>query len=338
MSEHTNLPEVPASALRDVATDERIDRVWRRIDDELSGAPPRTLRAGAAWLWAPAAVVAVFALGVFVGANWMQPEPGEATPLRAEPLLPPAGPIASPEVVLSPAERRNEPKKAPRTRRLRPSPSPHPELQVTPEEIEQTPRPPSPVIPTTVLWQQLYDEGEFELARDAIEAQGGFDAVLGQASPEQLFALSDLARSHNRATALAALREVINKYPDNPNAPIAAYQLGVMLKKEGDLAGAARAFAVYRALSPDGDFSEDALARQVEAAIEQGELVLARQLAEQYAKEFPTGERLDEFREELEAAATTVPSSAVPDTGPAVPMAPEETAEGAPTTDSHVVP
>jgi TolA-binding protein len=178
-----------------------------------------------------------------------------------------------------------------------------------------------------VRWQQLYDDGEFEQARSAVEEQGGFDAVLGQASPEQLFALSDLARPDNRAIALAALREVVNNYPNNPNAPIAAYQLGVMLKKAGDLAGAARAFAVYRALSPDGDFSEDALARQVEAAIEQGELFLARQLAEQYAKEFPTGERLDEFREELETAVTAVQPGLVPDAGSPEPVRPAEVVE-----------
>jgi hypothetical protein len=324
MSERSKLPEVPASALRDIATDQRINRVWRRIDGELSGASPRTLRAGAAWLWAPAAAVAVFALGVFVGANWMRAQPGATTALEAEPLQPPAGPTAAPEVLPSPRERRDEPKKPARTRRLPRTPSPLPELQIAPEAPEQPTQPPAPITQTSAHWQQLYDEGEFEQARDAIETQGGFDAVLGQASPEQLFALSDLARSDNRAIALAALREVVNKYPHNPNAPIAAYQLGVMLKKAGDLAGAARAFAIYRALSPDGDFSEDALARQVEAAIEQGELVLARQLAEQYAKEFPTGERLDEFREELEAAAAYVPPTPAPDAGSAEPIRPAE--------------
>ncbi len=337
MSEHSKLPEVPVSALRDIATEERIDRVWLRIDGELGGASPRTLRAGTAWVWASAAAAAVFTLGVFVGANWMGTEPGAATALTAEPLQPPAGPTTAPEVLPLPREQRDEPKKPPRTRRLPRSPSPLPELQIAPEENEQPPQPLGPITQTSVVWQQLYDEGEFEQARVAIEAQGGFDEVLGQASPEQLFALSDLARSDNRAIALAALREVVNKYPNNPNAPIAAYQLGVMLKKAGDLAGAARAFAVYRALSPDGDFSEDALARQVEAAIEQGELVLARQLAEQYAKEFPTGERLDEFREELEAAAAVQPS-VVSDAGSPEAVRPAEVVEDGSAGDSPDAP
>ena len=109
MSERVKLPEVPASALRDAATGERLDRVWRRLDGDLSGVAPRSLRSASVWIWAPAAAVAMFALGVFVGVNWVRTTPSDATALKAEPLLPPAGPPASPEVLQSPTERRHEP-------------------------------------------------------------------------------------------------------------------------------------------------------------------------------------------------------------------------------------
>ena len=75
--------------------------------------------------------------------------------------------------------------------------------------------------------------------------------------------------------------------------------LGNELFKAHDLAGAEQAFAMYRALSPNGDFAEDALARQIDMASEQGNLDRARGLAEQYLKEFPDGPRTADIQSEL---------------------------------------
>jgi hypothetical protein len=72
--------------------------------------------------------------------------------------------------------------------------------------------------------------------------------------------------------------------------------LGNELAKAGDPDGAAQAFAMYRALSPQGDFAEDALARLFEGAVEQGNLEHARRLAEQYANDFPDGPRGEDIR------------------------------------------
>jgi TolA-binding protein len=303
MKEREKIPAVPVSALRDAATDERVERVWRRLEGSLSAGRPFAWRTASAWAWAPAAVVIVFASGVFVGANWARTEPTAPVELRAEPMHPPAGHTARPEVFKSPTEEPSEPKRKKSRARVHRTQGPLPELEVAPEQVEQTAPAPAPVVQAAPEWQKLCEEGQFEEARIAVEKQGGFDAVLRGASPEQLMLLFDVARDTGTpAQVIAALRRVVDQFPSDPNAPDAAYQLGVWLRKAGDLAGAGRAFATYRALSPDGDFSEDALARQIEAAIEQGELELARQLAEQYAREFPTGDRLAEFQQALQAA------------------------------------
>jgi hypothetical protein len=54
-------------------------------------------------------------------------------------------------------------------------------------------------------------------------------------------------------------------------------------------------------LSPAGDFAEDAAARQVDAALSQGNLELGRRAMEEYAQNFPTGRRLAELRKRLVA-------------------------------------
>src|SRR5690606_28422932 len=95
---------------------------------------------------------------------------------------------------------------------------------------------------------------------------------------------------------------VIQLYPDDPNAPVAAMMLGNLLYRAGDVVGAAEAYALNRSLSPQGDFAEDALAREFEVALEAAHLERARALAMQYEREFPQGRRLGEIREQLERA------------------------------------
>ena len=98
-----------------------------------------------------------------------------------------------------------------------------------------------------------------------------------------------------------------------------------MLEKAGDQAGAADAFAAYRALSPQGDFAEDALARQIRMAVSQQDAQLANRLAAQYDQSFPNGRRAQEIREQLaklrressSAAADADAGAADPEQAPA---------------------
>jgi len=253
-------------------------------------------------LWAPAALMIVFGSGVFVGARWFRAEPVLPTTVAAEPpslgdeQRPAQAPFAPPANTAQPTPDSEE-------KRQPVSPSaPYSEQQSHsgPVVVEQV-GPPTASLPPVVAqpeWQLLADKDDYKAAWQALERQGGFDAVLSRAtSAVQLMSLVDIARANSRrGEAMRALRAVIDRHPGDPRAGIAAYTLGDMLDKAGDSAGAAKAWAEYRALSPKGDFAEDALARQLDAAIANGRVDLAKQLFEQYAKDFPSGRRLGELR------------------------------------------
>ena len=297
MSERNKLPEVPSTALRDHATDERVDRIWQRLEGNLGTNRPRQPRA---LLWAPAAMLIVFGAGVFVGARWVKPA-NVATQVAAEPM--PAGdepPRPAQGPLNAPAARPDEPTQ---NKDKKPSGVPHSGLLGVeqPAEPGVEPAPPTAVMPpvaTQAEWEALADNNEYMSAWQSLDKQGGFDAVLGKAaSATQLMTLYDVARmAKQHASALAALRAVVQRFPKDQRAPLAAYTLGMALEKAGDRAGAAQAFADYRALSPKGDFAEDALARQISAAIAAGNVNLAKQLAEQYAKDFPKSGKLGSIR------------------------------------------
>jgi hypothetical protein len=208
--------------------------------------------------------------------------------------------------------------------------------QVPAFAFDEEPATPSiPMIETPVPsgppeWKQLADSGDFEAAARALDRAGGFDAVLGGSNSAQLMSLVDIARATGgRDRAVLALRRVLDSYPGTPEAPLAAWTLGNVLEQAGDEAGAAEAFALYRRLSPSGDFAEDAVVREVEAALERGNLELASQLIDQYAKDYPQGRRLDEFRRELEDLRAA-DAGVVEQPPAAAPTAPPSQVKGAP--------
>ncbi len=310
MTGRDRIPELAPSALADVATEERVERVWKRLEGDLGAAEaPGLVRSRSRrlpdWvLWAPAAAVIVFGSGLFVGRAF-PPAPGPRVEMGPELMVPEeraAGPEPAPRAEPTsrdPSERTTEQRPL---RRRRPRPVLADPPSVEPEAVVSEPvEPVREVVPPE--WYRLWDEDEYQKAREAIERQGGFDTALEQASADQAMAMVDLARfSHENALAIEALRRVVDRYPTDPNAPIAALMLGNMLEHAGDTQGAAEAFQAYRALSPEGDFAEDALARQIEAALEQRDPVRARELLTQYEQEFPNGNRIEELRAELHEA------------------------------------
>jgi hypothetical protein len=163
-------------------------------------------------------------------------------------------------------------------------------------------------------WEKLAEAGDFHAAKQALDRDGGFERASSRASASQLLVLADVARaSGSREQAAQALRRVLSSYLSAPEAPIAAWTLGNLLEQSGDRSGAAEAYAAYRRLSPAGDFAEDAAARQVDAALSQGNLELGRRAMEEYAQNFPKGRRLAELRKrlsELEAPPTSSAASA----------------------------
>ncbi|MET0794326.1 MAG: hypothetical protein ABW061_22580 [Polyangiaceae bacterium] len=296
------LPEIPKSALRDYdASDESI-AVWRRLKSELRARPPREPRSSLYWVWAPALAAVLFGSGVLVGARFIRPQALPA--VQAEPrarALPAAGPVAaqnSAQAALPQA------KASLHSRGHRVSisgaSSAEPLSYAANEGAPHVAAAPAPI----AEWQRLVEVGDFAAARRALDRQGGFDVAISHATPAELMSLVDIARaSGERGQAVSALRQVL-AHPDAPEAPLAAWTLGNLLDQAGDQPGAAQAFALYRRLSPAGDFAEDAAARQVDVALAEGNVELVTQLVEDYARDFPHGRRLSEFRRAEHQLAT----------------------------------
>ncbi|MEI9953339.1 MAG: hypothetical protein WDO74_31280 [Pseudomonadota bacterium] len=289
------LPEIPKVALRDYDSSEQSAAVWRRLKSDLRGHKPRERRSPLLWVWAPALASVLFGSGVFVGARVIRPQ---ALPfVQAEPRpqpVPAAGPVptqntAEPEASLP--EAKALPTRAHRSARLNASPA----EPLSYGSLDTSPYA-GPSQAPTPEWQRLVEIGDFPGARRALDRQGGFDVAIAKASPSELMSLVDIARaSGERGQATSALRQVL-AHPEAPEAPLAAWTLGNLLDQAGDQPGAAQAFALYRRLSPAGDFAEDAAARQVDVALAEGNLELVTQLASDYARDFPHGRRLREFR------------------------------------------
>jgi hypothetical protein len=322
MTQPGKIPEIDAASLRDHGESEKLERVWARLQGEIetsSTVPKRT----ALW-WAPAALVIVFGLGVFVGGRWFRAEPVALAPVSAEPAgAAEPGPAPEPSPVL--AEQQRTPDKARKRRPVSPVPEPEPVAVEEPAPSLVLPPPAPGPAPSSgpPEWQRLGNLGEYGAAWKALDRDGGFDVAFARATPEQLLALNDIARWNNqRGRAIQALRRILDQYPTSEFAPIAAFTLGNMLDAAGDRKGANEAFAMYRRLSPKGEFAEDTLARQIDAAIERGDLPLARKLADQYATDFPSGRRLGEIKKQLARLSGKEPAASASD--PATPADPEE--------------
>jgi hypothetical protein len=253
-------------------------------------------------LWLSLLVGGAFALGVAVGANGLSPNVQRADAelaLQAEPRSAVEGSIfrGATGAVGTPQAARLAGDRASKAQRAK--------VSAAPETSEVVPAPQSLIEPTvpgpvTPLWQLAAQQGEYQIALGELEANGGFEAVATQADADQLMYLADVARATGfRQRAVMAWRRVISQHASDPQAPLAAWSLGNLLEKAGDPLGAAEAFAVYRGLSPQGDFAEDALAREIRMAAAQQNAQLVNRLAAQYDQAFPNGRRAQEIREQL---------------------------------------
>src|SRR6188768_3610022 len=255
------LPEIPKASLRDYDSSQQSAAVWRRLKSELRGYKPRERRPPLLWLWAPALAFVLFGSGLFVGARFVRPQ---ALPfVQAEPRpqpMPAAAPVA--------AKNTAEPEAL------------LPEVKVSHSRGRRSAR-------LSASSAEPHGYGPLEATPHAAPSQ---------APVAEWQRLVDIARaSGERGQAISALRQVL-AHAEAPEAPLAAWTLGNLLDQAGDQPGAAQAFALYRRLSPAGDFAEDAAARQVDVALAEGNLELVTQLASDYARDFPHGRRLSEFR------------------------------------------
>lgn len=297
MSDRRSFSEIPAELLREHVAEGRVDRVWQRLEADLKATRRRPRLSP---VYAVLLSAATFGLGIVVGSRFLSGPEAPLATLGAEPAAPPlpaAAPSSRPAAQVQAVSQ-----EVPRAPQGRHAAVAH-RVDV---EVEPAVEPPPPVVvqQQPSEWQRLADEGQYSQALAAIEMSGGFDTVLRDASAEQLMSLVDVARATGqRERGIVALRRIVAEHGTDPNAPVAAWMLGNELAKVNDLAGAEQAFAMYRALSPNGDFAEDALGRQIDMAQAQGNLEHARNLAAQYMKEFPDGPRSADIQAGLERAA-----------------------------------
>jgi transmembrane sensor len=146
-------------------------------------------------------------------------------------------------------------------------------------------------------WREWARRREYDRAYAELLAQDG--AVADNAA--DLMLAADVARlsSHPEA-AVAPLRELCARYPNDKRAKVAAFTLGrVLLDDLGRAAEAAVAFETACALWPSGPLAEDALSRAVEAHERAGQPERARALAERYLRRFPEGRHAAAIRKSL---------------------------------------
>ena len=298
-----SFPEIPTQALKSHAQPERVERVWRRLQLDLSG-PPRASRL-VNW-WVPAGVLGIFGLGVLVGARFHTPAVELAAKAEPPSALPVSGTGPAVEPQKAAAQRPDAPaQKHAHVPRLLPTGEPNADYS---ESYGDPSAPvvsePLPVAAEPAEWEKLAEAGDFRAAKAVLDREGGFERAAARASASQLLVLADIARAAgSREHAAQALKRVLSSYVSAPEAPLAAWTLGNLLEQAGDRAGADEAYATYRRLSPTGDFAEDAAARQVDAALSQGNLELAARALEEYSQNFPKGRRVAELHKRFSALA-----------------------------------
>jgi transmembrane sensor len=124
-------------------------------------------------------------------------------------------------------------------------------------------------------------------------------AATGSSSPHAkadgaraLFERAQRARAEGRlADAKSAFRELRERYPDDPRAPLAAFELGRLeLASSGDARGASRSLDQAARSAPKGSaLQEDALARRVDALDAAGDVKECESARRAYLDRFPAG-------------------------------------------------
>jgi TolA-binding protein len=155
--------------------------------------------------------------------------------------------------------------------------------------------PPAPPAPSAARphkpdpsWRALALDGKYDEALAAVGAD--FDPVCASASSGDVLALGDAARlAHDPAKATRAYAAVRARYPQTPDASLAAFSLGRMAFQDGRDADAARWFDAYLRESPQGPLAREALGRLMETKDRQGEAAEARALAQRYLAQYPDG-------------------------------------------------
>jgi transmembrane sensor len=150
------------------------------------------------------------------------------------------------------------------------------------------------------------DEGSARaLVTDKVDSPIEAEVHARPTSAEGLLMRADAARrAHRPGRAVAPLRKMIDDYRDDPRTPAAAFTLGRVLMDVGEYRPAALAFSKAAVLDVGGSLREDALAREVEAWSQAGDVDRAHARAAEYVHRYPAGAHLGSMKKHAAADAS----------------------------------
>lgn len=153
------------------------------------------------------------------------------------------------------------------------------------------PRPVEPEAPAVAAPELITraNTGDNSVALDLLRQEpGGIDGAIAAArSARELMAISDAARSKggDANAAIRSLKSLVERFPEDPNASIAAYYLAKIYTARGQTDLAKR----YQDMYPTAEVAQDALCGQMRAEQEKGHKDEARRKAEEYLAKYPDG-------------------------------------------------
>ncbi len=188
-------------------------------------------------------------------------------------------------------------------------------------------------------WLSRYEANDFAGALTLLRQEpGGISgAVAGARSANELMAISTLARAKDGdpGAAMTALKTVVDRFPDDASAQVAAYSLAGMLQTAGK--GEQARDYLDRAKKLNGPFAEDALCRRIKGERASGNKDEAVRQAREYVAKYPDGRCKDEVELALEGddgAGGSLAAPAAPPppaaSAPAPPAPPVPTGSAAP--------
>ncbi|WP_437812572.1 FecR domain-containing protein [Sorangium sp. So ce1078] len=178
-------------------------------------------------------------------------------------------------------------------------------------------------------WRARYNAGNVAEALQSLKQQsGGVDGAIASAkTARELMDLSDLLRAKggDLSAAMRAFARVVEGFPTDAYAPIAAYKLGDIYAGMGEQAQAAKYFEQARSLSPEGNLAEDSFCKRIRTEVVAGHKEEASQMAKEYVAKYPDGRCEDVQRlvsgeadaEEGEEEAAPPQPPPAPDAAPA---------------------
>lgn len=216
-----------------------------------------------------------------------------------------------------------------------------PRLAIRPSRSSQDPRSDAPDVAAPApdwLTRAKANDSAGALALLRQQPGGIAGAIASAKTAGELMVLSDLARSKGGDPSLAqsALTRVVDGFPDDPNASIAAYTLGRLYDKAGQPQLAQTYYEKSLRLKPEGALAEDALCKQVQAEHRAAHKDEAVRIGKEYLSKYPDGrckeevERIISGDDVAESDDATAPSSAPASSPSASPGDPPKSPAAAP--------